>query len=488
MGISKVIGREAEKRVLEKALLSAEPEFIAIYGRRRVGKTHLIREFFDKKICFEITGIHDATLKDQLENFSRSLGKATGLEIRIQKPVSWLEAFDQLETLLESHPLKKKTGKKVVFLDELPWLNTPRSRFLSAVEHFWNTYGSRKNDLILIVCGSAASWMIKNIVRNRGGLHNRLTRQIRLLPFTLSESEKFLESRKVKLTRYQIIEIYMVMGGVPFYLMQVEQGLSTAQIIDNTCFADQGLLRHEYENLYKSLFATSDQHMKIVALLAGKRKGLSRNEILQSLGMISGGTASNLLDELEASGFIEARIPYGKKTKDVLFRLIDEYTLFYFKWLKKLGKKSPGKGSWLLKQNDPGRRAWAGLAFENICLKHIGQIKHALGIAMVDSNEFPWQYKPSADSDLPGAQIDLLIDRRDLVINLCELKFSESEFIINKKYANDLRRKMEVFKEVSRTRKSVFLTFVTTFGIANNAYSRELVVQSLTLDDLFLTS
>ena len=485
MGISKIIGREAEKEVLKKALLSAEPEFIAIYGRRRVGKTHLVREFFDKKICFETTGIHDVVLKDQLENFSRSLGKATGLEIRIQKPTSWLEAFDQLETFLESPPMQKKTGKKIVFLDELPWLNTPRSGFLSAIEHFWNTYGSRKSNLILIVCGSAASWMIKNIVRSKGGLHNRITRQIRLIPFTLSETEKFLESRKVKLTRYQIIEIYMVMGGVPFYLMQVEPGLSVAQIIDNVCFTNQGLLRHEYENLYRSLFAASDQHMKIVALLAGKRKGLSRNEILQSLGMISGGTASNLLDELEISGFIEACVPYGKKTKDALFRLTDEYTLFYFKWLKELGKRSLGKGSWLLKQNDPGRRAWAGFAFENICLKHTGQIKHALGIAMVDSSEFPWQYKPSADSDLPGAQIDLLIDRRDMVINLCELKFSESEFIINKRYAKDLRRKMEVFKEISRTRKSVFLTFVTTFGVVNNAHSRELVVQSLTIEDLF---
>lgn len=480
-----IIGREKEKAILELAFKSHDPEFIAVYGRRRVGKTHLIREYFGDSICFEIIGKHGATFVEQLDNFARALGRSVGMGLQPQRPSSWSDAFVQLEQFLESGLRKKKAGKRVIFLDELPWLNTPRSRFLSSLEHFWNSWGSRQRDVILVICGSAASWMIQNIVRARGGLHNRLTRQIRLLPFTLTETKLFLKKQRVNLTLMQVVELYMAMGGVPHYLKQAESGLSATQIIDKVCFSSQGFLREEFEKLYASLFEESEQHMSIVRALAKKRQGLTRGEILKSTGLKSGGSASRRIEELEESGFIQSQIPYGKKSNESLYRLSDEYSLFYIDWISRLGKRSPGGGYWASRQNAPRRRAWAGYAFESLCLKHTTNLKAGLGIANVETTEAPWRYKQTDNSGILGAQIDLLIDRSDNTINLCEMKFSESEFIIDKRYATDLRRKIDVFKRITGTRKNIFLTMVTTFGVRSNAYANELVSNSLTLDDIF---
>ncbi len=485
MSKKNISGRRNEVNVLERVLLSPDPEFMVIYGRRRVGKTYLVREFFGDSICFEVTGMYKVSLEDQLANFAQSFAKAAGIAFQLQKPSSWSDAFSQLEQFLESLGRRKDGKKRVVFLDELPWLNTPRSKFVSALDHFWNSYGSRKNNLILVVCGSAASWMLQNIVRAKGGLHNRLTRQIRLLPFTLQETEEFLCKRAVKLTRYQIVELYMVMGGVPFYLMQAEPGLSAAQIIEQVCFSSTGLLRTEYEKLYASLFEDSELHMKIVSILSKKRSGLSRNEILTAAKITTGGRLTRILEELEESGFIESRIPFGKNGQDSLFRLLDEFTLFYFFWIKPLGKKNVSPGYWMSRQSDPARKAWAGYAFETLCLKHVQALKSALGIAMVETTNGPWRYQQKKESPFPGAQIDLLIDRRDATINLCEMNFSQSEFIIDSAYAKELRQKINVFRQVSGTRKNIFLTMVTTYGVIDNAYSQELQVITLTLKDLF---
>lgn len=485
MSVENVIGRDLEKSVLDRAFRSNESEFIAVYGRRRVGKTHLIRNYFEDFICFEIVGNYGGTLKDQLDNFAYGLSKATGLGIQMQSPTSWNEAFQQLEQYLSSPVVKRRKGKHVVFLDELPWINTPRSKFLPSFEHFWNSWAVKQSDLILVVCGSAASWMIQKIIRAKGGLHNRLSHQIRLLPFTLAETETFLLNRGVQLTRAQIVELYMAIGGIPHYLKMVEPGHSTAQIIDKICFSSIGALRDEFSKLYASLFDDSDQHMEIIKLLYKKRRGLTRNEILRQMGLSSGGSLTRRLDELEESGFIMSLVPIGKQTKDVLYRLADEYSLFYLDWIRPLGRRSPDDGYWLSCQSTPKKKAWAGYSFENLCLKQAKRIKTALGIEQVETIEAPWYYRPKKDSSLPGVQIDLLIDRRDQTINLCEMKFSESEFTITKKYADDLRRKRHVFKEVTGTKKNVFITMVTAFGLAANAHSRELVANSITLDDLF---
>ncbi len=480
-----IAGRRDEIAILNKVLASGEAEFVAVYGRRRVGKTYLIKAFFHDHICFEIAGMFNVTLKDQLGNFARSLSKASRAGIMPQTPASWQEAFSQLEAWLESPVMKRKRGKKVIFFDELPWLNTPRSRFLPALENFWNSYVASKRDLVLVVCGSAASWMIQHVVRSRGGLHNRLTRQIRVLPFTLGETEQFLKLKKVKLTHMQIVELYMAFGGVPYYLKQTEPGISTAQIIDGACFTKDGSLRNEYEQLYASLFEESHYHSKIVGLLSKTRKGFTRSELLNKAGISTGGTATRILNELDESGFIDSYIPFGKQAKDALYRLSDEFTRFHFDWIKPLGKHSPGAGHWLSLQNKPKKNIWAGFTFESLCLKHVPKIKQALGIASVETTVSTWRYSPENTSPEKGAQIDLLIDRKDNTINLCEIKFSGAQFVIDARYAAELRNKTEVFKTITGTRKNIFLTLITPFGLAKNHHATELVANEVTIEGLF---
>lgn len=481
---SRVIGRKDEQEKFSKALASAESEFIAVYGRRRVGKTFLIREFFSESLRFELTGMQGVSLQDQLVNFAGALAKAKGLSETLQPPATWQEAFVQLERHIESLRAPAKGRKHVIFLDELPWLDTARSKFCPALEHFWNSWASKRRDLLLVTCGSAASWMVKNLVEAKGGLHNRVTRKIRLLPFTLGETRAFLRSRGVELTDYKTIELYMALGGVPHYLKMAEPGLSAAQIIDRTCFHPQGELRTEFENLYASLFDKPAEHLALVKALAKKPGGFTRTELLAAAGLPSGGTATVRLGELAESGFIQMTIPFGKREKDAVIRLADEFSLFHHAWIAPLGKKSADDGHWLKQRGTPKWRAWSGYAFEGVCLKHAPRIKNALGIGGVQTTESPWRH---AGSDAaPGTQIDLLIDRADGTINLCEMKFSEAPFTIDKSYAAELRQKRDTFHRITGTRKNLFLTMITTFGIADNAYAKELVGNSVLADELFI--
>jgi len=479
MQTSKLVGREREQAVLRRTLESQEAEFVAIYGRRRVGKTFLIREFYDKQLCLELTGTHDAALREQLANFSFALGRAMGQGVRPATPASWQEAFQQLIVFLET---LRPNQKQVVFFDELPWLASRRSGFLSALEHFWNAWASRQPHLVLVVCGSAASWMLQNVVHQRGGLHNRITRRIRLEPFTLAETQKLLKSRRVNLGHSHILELYMAMGGIPHYLKEVEPGRSAAQNIDDICFSETGLLRDEFEKLYASLFEHSDRHVDVIRALARKHQGLTRNEIIEVAGLKTGGGATTLLNELVESGFVMRTIPFGRSRKDALYRLADEYSLFYLDWIE--GHRSRGKDIWLTRQTGSSWKAWRGYAFEGICLRHAQQLKRALGIEAVETLEAPWRHRPDGASET-GAQIDLLIDRRDDCINLCEMKFSDGEFAIDKRYAAELRNKVQAFREVTRTRKTVFLTMVTTYGVKDNAYRTELVASSVEMAALF---
>lgn len=477
-----MIGRRKERQVLQQKLDSDEAEFIAIYGRRRVGKTHLIREFFKDELCFELTGIHDADTKTQLRNFSIALAHTARSTLRPATPDSWQEAFQQLESVLSSSFGKKRSkSHRVLFLDELPWLDTHRSGFMGALGHFWNTWASRHRDVILVVCGSAAAWMIKKLLHDRGGLHNRVTCRIRLEAFTLAECEEFLRSRSVRLTRKQIVEIVMATGGIPHYLKEVGKGESAAQIIQALSFQRDGLLRDEFDRLYPSLFAHAENHLVVVRALSKRNRGLTRNEIARETRLPSGGGLTKVLDELEESGFIEAALKFGFDAKDRHYRLIDEYSYFYLRWIEANKRKSL---SWENLQDSPKWRAWSGYAFESICRRHIPQIKAALGIAGVQTQQSTWTHRPRT-ADGAGAQIDLLIDRRDDCINLCEMKFSNAEFTIDKSYARHLRERRETFRAVTKTKKSLFNTFITTHGVRENAYSSELVQSELTIDALF---
>lgn len=470
-----LIGRHNELGQLDEIMADPAPALVAIYGRRRVGKTFLVRRATAKSLRFELTGVKDANLREQLENFSSALAAASAGKIT-GAPRSWHQAFDLLAEWFGTLPRRKK---HVLFMDELPWLASPRSRFLQALDHFWNSWASRQPNLVLIVCGSAASWMIRKLLHDRGGLHNRVTHRMRLDPFTLAETREFLSERRISLGDLQIAELYMAMGGIPHYLKQVRRGESTAQAIDRICFSADGLLRNEFDLLYPALFDSPERHLEVVRALA--KKSLTHAEIATASGLSDGGRLSTVIRELEESGFLRATLPFGKKKKDTRYRLSDEYSRFYLRWIESWRGDA---GGWLKMRGRPAWRAWSGLAFEELCMKHLGQIKAALGIAGVSTESSSWTFRPKQASET-GTQIDLLIDRADGCINLCEMKFSEGPFVIDKPYAATLRQRRDTFRRETGSRKSLFLTFVTTADVKRNGYGLELVDASVTLDALF---
>lgn len=465
-----ITGRIKELKALKKLAGSKKSEFIAVYGRRRVGKTFLIREAFEGNFTFYVTGMANAGIRQQLSGFTASLQKYFPGR-RKKAPADWFEAFLQLEELLE----KNKDKRKIVFIDELPWFDTAKSGFIPALEHFWNSWASARKDILLIACGSAASWIINKLIRNTGGLYNRVTQRIKLDPFTLHETELFLNQKGSKYDRYQLVQLYMVTGGIPHYLDQVDVSMSVAQNIDELCFQPNGLLNIEFDQLYSSLFKNSDKHIAIIEALSKKNKGLTREELIKISKLPNSGNTTQLLKELEESGFIRRYIPFERKERNSLYQLSDFYSFFYLKFIK--GLPSASRNQWLNGLNGAKQQAWAGYAFEQVCLAHVQQIKSALGISGISTSVSSWM------SD--GAQIDLIIDRADRVVNICEMKFSISELTITKTYAEQLKNKIKVFREASGTNKSLFLTIVTTFGVKRNQYAVSLVQDEVTMDSLF---
>ncbi len=478
-----ITGREKEIETLKKFLKSKKAEFLAIYGRRRIGKTFLIHEFYkDKGVYFEITGSNKASKKEQLKNFTRELKT---LFPETEKFTDWSDAFEILVKKIQTLDPNKKF---IFFVDELPWFASPKSGFLAALDYFWNRHFSRLPNVLLIVCGSAAHWIIKKIINDKGGLHNRLSAWVRLEPFTLLEAENYLAHQRIDFKRKQLVELYMTFGGVAKYLTGLPTGKSVTQIINESCFTSNGFLFSEFSKLYESLFDSSEKHMAIVRALSKKQHGLTQTDLLQAAQLQSGGTFTTVLEELEESGFIMSTHAFGKQQKEKVFRLIDEYSLFYLTWIDEIKGgifKNFDPEYWNKKHKTAAWYAWSGHAFENICLKHSRNIKKALGISGISTSDSHWQHIPKKKSDRPGAEVDLVIDRADNCINLCEIKFCEDEFEITQAYAKDLERKKAVFQKITRTKKTVFLTMITPFGVKENNHSIELVNQQLTIDALF---
>ncbi|MBQ8957142.1 MAG: ATP-binding protein [Bacteroidales bacterium] len=478
-----LIGRKKEQAVLRNLLEKEESQFCAVYGRRRVGKTYLIRETFNYQFAFQHTGFAKASLSKQLAGFRDSLQHASGK--RWRKPRSWMEAFGMLEEVLA----EKTERKKVVFLDELSWMDTPKSNFVSALEHFWNSWATarREKDIVLIVCGSSSSWITKKIFRNRGGLHNRLTERIHLAPFCLAECERYAEVAGLNMSRKEITEAYMVLGGVPYYWSLLEREYSLAQNVDRLFFDSEGKLRNEFGDLYASLFENTQPYLAIVEALGEKKIGMTRLELETTLEKTSSGTLTKRLEDLELSGFIRRYACIGKRERDVLYQLIDPFTLFYFSFMK--DNRSADEHYWSAKLESPVHNTWAGLAFERVCLWHVPQIKQALGIAGVSSQVYSWTYRPKtepaeAEEKEEGAQIDLLIDRNDKVINLCEMKYADTDFQLSAHEEERIRHRRSKFVEITKTRKAVHITLVTTYGLKRTAHAG-IVQQVVSMEDLF---
>ena len=473
----RILGREEECRRLERCIKEGTAQLVIVYGRRRVGKTFLINQFFNNEFDFKLTGIHGENRNTQLKNFIVSLKRYS--QKQYPTPKDWFQAFEYLREYVGQISGNRKV---VLFFDEMPWLDTHNSSFLPAFELFWNDYASTVDNIVIILCGSATAWMDKKIVQNKGGLFHRQTCKLYLEPFKLNTVEEYLKRRNIYWSRYDIAECYMVMGGIPYYLSLLDSELTVKQNIDSLFFKKKGELWDEFDHLYKTLFTNSEKYEKVVAALSEKRGGLTRDEIIEKTGLSSGGDLSKILDNLALSGFVRVNGFYGNKKKEALYQLADYYTLFYFRYIKNNYGKD--ENYWCNSIDNPARRTWSGLAFEQICKDHVSQIKHKLGISGVLSNEYSWSTEKDEEKAVSGAQIDLLIDRRDNVISVCEEKYSVNKFGIDKYYNEDLRNKIDSFVKVTDCQKSIQLVMITTYGLKNSKYN-SIVTKQVLLDDLF---
>ena len=471
-----LVGRHSEKRIIDRLLKSQESEFLAVYGRRRVGKTYLIREYLKTHIVFECTALLDITKEQQLLNFEITLNRLHGQPTA--KHQSWLEAFESLGSYLDGLSKTRKGKKKVIFFDEIPWFDTPRAGFLPAFTQFWNSYCSKRRDILLVICGSAASWIINKVVKSRGGLHNRLTQTIRLNPFDLSETKAYLRSQKVKLQDRDVTQLFMIVGGVPYYLKQIQPGKGIPQILDDLFFVPNARLKGEFNMLYASLFKNHELHELVVKKLAEKSKGLTRKEIIKATKIKSGGGLTKVLQELEECGFLIKSQDYDKTKEDGLYRLLDEYSLFYFKFLEKAQVKQGA-----LLYNSQSFKIWSGFAFENLCFKHDKTIANILGISGVQYSIYSFLDKGTEQSD--GSQIDIVLDRQDNIINIIEAKYYNAPLKITKKMGLNIANKIASFKRKTNTKKSIFVTLITAMGVEENEHYYSWITNDIQIKDFF---
>ena len=460
--IMNIIGRKSEIDKIKQCIASTRPEFMVVYGRRRVGKTYLIKEYFNNRFSFYATGVLKGRSREQLKAFNEALIQHGHCEKKA--PADWFEAFRRLRSVLENESVVRdpESGRIVVFLDEVPWMDTARSDFRPALDYFWNGWGSSKTDLLLIVCGSATSWIINNILSDSGGFYNRVTRQLHLNPFSLSECEKLLDYNGIAMNRRQVLDCYMILGGIPYYLNLLDKRLSLAQNIDSLIFDPSGELYNEYDHLFRSLFKKYDNHMRLIEALAKKNYGMMRTELIEEAGVSNGEGLTKALSELEECGFIRKYRNYTKSIQSSFYQIIDPFVLFVLRICR-----NEGIDSWVRYSTTPAYYSWRGNAFETVCLNHIDQIKSALGISGVSSAEYAWRSKVKKG----GAQIDLLINRRDDVINICEMKYSDEEYEIDASYGESLIHKRELFRNETDTNKSLFLTLITVSGLKKNSYA-----------------
>jgi hypothetical protein len=477
--MKKLIGRRDEAKILMDALVSSEAELISVIGRRRVGKTFLVRMAYEGKIDYELLGIQKGTRNSQLKNFTDQLEIFTKSELPLKKPADWQEAFKMLRNYLISK-LESKKEKLVIFLDEVPWLAGQKSGFLEAFGYFWNSWASQQN-IVVVICGSSASWMVRKVLRDKGGLHNRVTKRMRLQPFTLPETEEYLQHQGILLDRYHILLIYMAIGGIPHYLKEIVGHRSAIQNINYICFSEGGLLRDEFASLYPALFEHSDYHLAIIRVLADRHYGMMRKEIVESLPYNDSGRITQVLEELMESGFVSESTAFDKKKKEKIFRLSDEYSLFYLRFVEK--NKSEEEDVWNKLSQTQAFKTWSGYAFENICLKHLPQIKNALGISGMYSSAS--SFVKIGKGEEKGMQVDLLIDRNDHVINLIEIKFYNTAISLDKSDADALREKLSVFQDRTGTKKMVNWVVLSTFGLKPNVHSQGIITKSIDMNALF---
>ena len=472
--MDKLIGRKLEQAKLQACMESERSEFVVVYGRRRIGKTFLVRRFFKDNYAFSFVGKHEMRREQQLAEFAKEL-MCYSHSTFVPQLKNWTEAFDALQRLLETYNIP---GKKVVFFDEMPWMDTPKSDFVSALENFWNGWANMRDDIVLVACGSATSWMVDKLLHNQGGLFNRITQKLYLRPFKLSEMEQYLDEKHFGWNRYQIAQCYMILGGIPFYLTLLNPKLSLLSNIDELFFADaHAMLRTEYNELYSTLFKRPDNYLAVIRMLTERKEGFTRKEISEKT-KLGGAALSKILSDLEQCDFIFSYARYGNAKNNAIYRIKDFYTLFYYKYVNGIDTKDSLR--WTHLSSTPQVSSWQGFSFELLCLLHLDEIKKALGIDRILNDASAWRSKQPEQN----TQIDLVIERADHNINLCEMKFSSGMYAIDKGYEQKLRERMSIFQAETMTRCSTRITLVTTYGVLQNKHSG-IVNDEVVLDDLF---
>lgn len=476
-----IIGRKHEQAIIRNYLESGKSELVAIYGRRRVGKTYLVKSIFANQFDFSFTGMYDVTRAIHLSQFQKTLEKYSGK--RVLRLNNWFDAFDALRDYLDT--LEKE--RIVVFLDEIPWMDTPKSNFLAAFSHFWNDWASTKQNFKLLVCGSATTWMLSKFIGDKGGIYGRVCRPIWLAPFSLGETEQFLKEVKgIEMSRHQMLLAYMILGGIPYYLDMLIKGMPFDICIDDLFFKQNAPLRTEFDFLFRSLFKDSKIYRNVVLTLATRLKGMTRQELLETLKLKEGGDLTDVLDNLIKCDFIRKYTAIGKTERDVMFQLTDLFSLFHIRFVA--DNSGQDEHYWSKLSGKGMMTSWSGYAFEQVCLHHLPQIKKALSIGGVICNVHSWSCKPFTDKNgiqWKGTQIDLLIDRADEVVNICEIKYVSDRYVIDSDYEERLRNRVTLFRTVTKTKKAIHHTFITTYGVAQNLHSG--IVQSeVVMDDLFV--
>lgn len=471
--MDKIIGREVEQKIIEDCLNSNKSEFLVVYGRRRIGKTYLIKNYFDNKFSFYATGVFGRKNRQQLQSFYASL-KNYG-DIENSCPENWFEAFERLKKILNNDFVKRDplSNKRVIFLDELPWMSATNSDFKAALDLFWNGWASCQNDVLLIVCGSATTWILNNLLYDKGGFAHRITKRIHLGQMSLKDCEEFLKYKGIDIPRHQVVEYYMFFGGIPYYYSLIDKRLSLAQNVDDLFFSEDGALKNEFSFLFGSLFKHPDSHIKIIRALSNNKSGLTRNELEDCA---KGGTLDRVLRELIECDFIRKYNNFTNKSKGSVYQIIDPMLLFYLRYVENSGKKT-----WVSFVGSNKYNSWCGEAFEIVCLLHIKQIKQLLGISGIDSEEFSWKSKAKEG----GVQIDLLIDRADKVITICEMKYYSEKFNLNNKYSENLDNKRQVLIRETKTKKAVNVVMITSYGLTDSS-NRNMILDDLREDQLFI--
>lgn len=470
-----IIGREKEMRKLQALANSPRAEFLALYGRRRVGKTFLVNQVFDGQFAFKMTGVIEGSLKDQFTAFADAMD-IFGYEMPKQ-PTDWMSAFIMLKKALKKACSPDK--RCVVFIDELPALDTDNSNVASALGYFWNEWASLQDNMVLIICGSATSWMITHVIDSKGGLHDRLTYEMPIHPFSLKEVEEYLEVHQFVWNRQMTLQLYMVFGGIPYYLSLLDKGESMVQNVDRLFFSHDTIMRREFRRLFNTLYKSPNKYIDIIKALGKSGRGMTREQLASELKCANNGHLGNKLDDLVHCDLIRKNIVREKalKRKDAIYQLCDFFCAFFLTFIDRAEVET---GYWKNHVNTPEINSWMGIAYERICMAHIQQIKHALRIDGISSLCYSWRSKET----IPASQIDIVIERADKIVNICEVKYSQDEYEMNKEEYEKINRRKNSFVKETGLRHIPWLTLITTEGMAKGKYS-EMFQSQVTLDDLF---